>query len=144
MPRPSAIPARARAWLLLVYWALMYLVTHLPGIDEWRPRGGWPIRDPDKYVHFFAFAGWVLVWAWLLEGHGRRVGRSALIVLFLGGAVYAAFDELTQGLVGRTPDWIDWVMDIAGLIAGVIIVFVHRSRRAARLPAPVHSRERSA
>ncbi len=132
MPPSPLIPARARSWLLLVYWALMFLMTHLPGIDRWEPPGGWFIKDPDKYVHFFAFAGWVLVWTWMLHSHARRLTRTAALYLLLGGAAYAAFDEITQGVVGRTPDFEDWILDVCGLAFGLLLAGLYESRRAAR------------
>jgi VanZ family protein len=132
MPRFSDISARARIWLLFTYWTLMFLMTHLPGIDRWHPRGGWFIKDPDKYVHFFAFAGWVWIWAWLLDGPRRRISRQTAIYLFGGGIAYATFDELTQSIVGRTPGVDDWALDVFGLLAGLIAVAVYHSRRAPR------------
>ena len=68
---------KIRAWVLLAWWAVMYLLTHLPGIDEWKPRGGWPIKDPDKVVHFVLFGTWACLWTWVLAGHGRSLTRAA-------------------------------------------------------------------
>jgi VanZ family protein len=40
-------------------------------------------------------------------------------------ALYAAMDELTQGLVRfRVPDYRDWVADILGIVAGCFLFWI--------------------
>ena len=108
----------------------MFLLTHLPGIDEWRPKHGWPIRDPDKLVHFFLFGTWAWLWAWVLAGHGRRLTRGISLYLLFGAALYAAFDEITQAPVGRTPELGDWVLDMIGCTVGLLLAHLWQRRLA--------------
>lgn len=132
----SRVPHLARVWTLFAYWTLMYLMTHLPGIDKWKPPGGWWVDDPDDFVHYLAYTGWLLVWAWVLAGAGRQINAIAAFWLVLGGALYGGFDELTQGIVGRTPDWHDWFLDISGLLTALLIVIIYQRKFGQSADAP--------
>ena len=57
-------------------------------------------------------------------------------------ALYGVIDEVTQPMVGRTMDGVDWLADIAGAATGLALFFVVRfalkrlaERRWARLSA---------
>ena len=53
--------------------------------------------------------------------------------------IYAAFDEVTQPIVGRSMELMDWVADITGAtIAAVALTIAHRIYDAA-----VNRRDRS-
>jgi VanZ family protein len=121
--------SKVRTWILLAWWLAMFLLTHLPGIDQWKPKSGWPIKDPDKLVHFVLFGTWAALWVWVLAGHGRRLTWAASLYLIAGAALYAAFDEVTQGPVGRTPDVDDWLLDMIGCLFGLAIAFFLQRRR---------------
>ncbi len=126
-----------RRWSLIVYWTLMFVATHWPELEEWAPRR-FKIPDFDKFVHVVAYAGWAAMWWWLLALRPRAIGRSAIIWLLIGGAVYAAFDEITQDIVDRQPDILDFLGDMLGLVIAVIVLRVRQARfppDSARSPA---------
>ena len=84
-------------------------ISHLPDL----PTG-------DKTLHgagYFVLAG---VFAVTLLLHGlspRRRSTTVLIVM----ALYGAFDEITQPLAGRSASWGDWLADIIGSLAAVMV-----------------------
>ena len=41
--------------------------------------------------------------------------------MFFMLASLAGVDELTQSLVGRSPDWSDWTMNVMGICFGAVI-----------------------
>ena len=59
----------------------------------------------------------------------------AAAALFVPLALFAAADELTQPLFGRSADGVDWAFDELGLVAGIGLVTV-----ATRLLAPFLAR----
>ncbi len=103
--------------LLLVYATTLVVFTHLPVEDV--PDTG----ASDKLLHFGAYA--VLG---VLAAANLRVRRTPTIaqgILIWGGlAVFGAFDEMTQALVERSPELLDWSADIVGAAAGVLVVWL--------------------
>ena len=130
--RPSQ-PRTIRRWALLVYWTVMFVATHYPGIDELEPETGWPIPKFETVMHVGVYAGWAAMWWWVLSAGGRRVSPAAINWLVLGGLAYAVFDEASQAIVGRTPGVNDFLADVAGLAVAVIVLHTWQQRR---LPRP--------
>ena len=117
---------RILAWISLgVYWPVMFIMTHLP------PRALNQIYGNDKTAHFSGFLLLTLLY-WLVR-YGRirpSLRHKALYLTILLIAVYAAVDECSQELVqGRDGNIYDWLADIAGIIAGLGLVYVLRSWR---------------
>jgi hypothetical protein len=74
----------------------------------------------DKVIHaaaYFLLGG--LLWL-TLRAFGARLGRRAAAVLLVA-ACWGAIDELTQPLVGRSPELLDWAADVAGAVAAVCL-----------------------
>ena len=76
---------------------------------------------------------------WAGAGHGRRApgegpGRmplQACLLALAAGAVYAATDELHQSFVPmRQADFLDWLVDVIGVLAGMLAVLALERRRA--------------
>jgi VanZ family protein len=109
----------------------MFLATHWPDIDRWAPAR-WKLPDIDKVVHAGMYGGWVVTWWWLLASRKVMIGRAAVAWMLVGGAIYAAFDEISQGWVDRDPDVADWAFDVLGMIVAVLILRTLIRRRAAR------------
>ena len=115
--------ARRRRWkliaalvlLVVLYWATMFVATHLPIRTT-------PVGDPyslDKLEHLSAFA----ILAALLNAVAAAVGFrswsiSAAILCFI--TVYALVDEATQ-VSPRTPEVLDWLADVIGACLGVCL-----------------------
>lgn len=109
-----------------VYWTLAFVVTHIPPLF---PRGDeqpeFPI-GPDKVVHFGGF----LTLAFLLSNvlaRGLGPAASTSVVLVICG-LYGIFDEISQPPFGRTADPWDWVADLLGAGAGVLLYRLARRR----------------
>ncbi|MBI4579977.1 MAG: VanZ family protein [Planctomycetes bacterium] len=117
----------------------MFILTHWPEIERWMPAP--PLEEFDKLVHGLMYAGWAAMWFWLLTMGGRRVGRQATAWIIVGGAAYAIFDELTQAIVDRQPDLLDFGCDMVGLLISLAILDRWQQRRVASQtrPAAPHS-----
>jgi VanZ family protein len=117
-------PAAARAarlsricWgLTIVYWAGLFVLTHLP-----LPKLPY-VPVADKTAHFVSYgllAVGVIVSLRLRDrGGGGDPAVKVLAVLL----VYGVVDELTQIPVGRSCEMADWYADAAGAAAGVVLV----------------------
>ena len=111
-------PWKTRTLLIVAgtaaYWGVIFTGTHLAGgvIHE----GG----HSDKFFHFGAFAGLTI----LLCGSAAsfyRMGPTLYAGIVGLAAGYGIFDELTQTLVHRTADPLDWVADVSGALVGTLI-----------------------
>jgi VanZ family protein len=123
-----------RCGALALYWLLMFVATHIPDVDRFAPSG--LPSNFDKYVHFSMYLGWAAIWCWILTARGHRPSRTAMLLLLAGGAAYGAVDEITQALTRRTPDVRDWMTDLAGMLAAIL---VYRIWARWRLAAPAAS-----
>jgi VanZ like family len=90
------------------------------------PADGVPVAPAgvDKVVHVVLFA--VLA----LTGRWAGIGRSVLATVLVG---YAAISEVLQGVTAldRSASVADWVADVAGILAGLVLwqaVFARRDR----------------
>jgi len=127
-PRWRRRVAVAVVLMLLLYWPLAFLATHVPMED---------ISDSDlpldKIFHFCSFG----VISFLLTGalglqRGWRWKWAVYAIAIC--AAYGVIDELTQIPFGRQADVKDWLMDVAGaatgaLIAATICEIAHRRRQ---------------
>ncbi|UCG32176.1 MAG: VanZ family protein [Phycisphaerales bacterium] len=121
----KAGPARRRAslgwrgWLLISHWALMFVGTHWPDVDRFRPDEGWPIPYLDQAAHLVLYTVWGALWWVVLRNRPGGVCVRTLWWVVIGGFCYACFDELTQLIVGRTAAFDDLLIDIIGVNLGV-------------------------
>ena len=120
-PRPRRRTHRGWAVLMLgLYWALLFVGTHLPPDDV--PE----IEASDKTLHFLAYAGLAFLTAASSAILTSRLGlRWVITIVLLAG--YAALDEFTQPLVGRTAEMADWLADLTGVVVGLIAYTVVRA-----------------
>jgi len=105
--------------LLLVYWIGAFAMTHLPMPKEAKLTQDLP--HADKIVHLTIYAGLSLllsVWFGVRKRVGGALIVAAVVLCLLAG--YAAFDEISQGQVGRDPDVRDWFADVAGIHFGLV------------------------
>jgi VanZ family protein len=103
---------RVAAWAPVVLWAaLIFLVSSIPDLGT--GLGTWDLVLR-KLAHFAEFA--------VLGALLARAVRSEPAAIGLG-ALYAATDEIHQSFVsGRHGSPIDWTIDTAGVVVGVLLV----------------------
>jgi len=122
-----AISLRRKIWvfILVLYWGAIFALTHIPAehIAEWAIGP----QIWDKMLHFAAYLILVvLLWyARYGRSQARWSQRQAWIVLcVLAG--YGIFDEWLQGYCGRSCDIYDFIYDIIGVVAGLVILSIFR------------------
>ncbi len=100
--------------LLAAVWISAFTTTHIP-------PGSVPQAGPsDKTLHAIGYAALSMVLLLTLSSRGiRPIPATALAAGII--PLYAAFDELTQPLVGRVASLSDWAFDCLGLGIGVIV-----------------------
>ena len=117
MKHVSDIARRHRRIVLTasaILWVGAMIATHIPvGMLP-------PIVLSDKLAHsagYFVLAGmfWLTLWA-----YRARAWRRAALVFFVGAA-YAAVDEITQPLARRSASFGDWIADVVGAVAALVV-----------------------
>lgn len=124
--------------VLCAYWLLMFLGTHLPGpaVERIKRHKEWPFRGFGFVMHSLLYGGWAVLWMWVLWRARRgRVRAGELLAVWLLTAVYAAFDEATQLLVGRTGKVDDVLVDMWAVTMVFVIGYLLVERRRSREPA---------
>jgi VanZ family protein len=103
--------ARLNLWLPVVFWAgLIFTFSAIPSLGT--GLGTWDLVLR-KLAHAAEFA---ILGALLL----RAVRREPLAILL--GSAYAATDEVHQTFVsGRHGSPVDWLIDSAGVVVGVLV-----------------------
>lgn len=120
------MPYRKRAALILVlaaaYWAVLFVLTHLP------LRAPVSIAGIDKLQHATAYAGLAIL-LYAAAGMFWPASTRVVVRILLLIATYAAFDEVSQGWVRhRSPDLWDWCADMVGASIGIALYSVVRAR----------------
>lgn len=135
--------------LVLVYLMGMLVATHMPLPELPVEPPTWRLVPFDKLAHFSIYAGFALLVAFLLAlrnpERSTHIGLRVrgYIGLWLGIALWAAIDEMTQPWTGRSLDLRDWMADVLGATVGLAVftairVWQLRQRRAAALaPRPM-------
>ena len=92
------------------YWAMVVGLLHWPKVSS-------PVDVPhqDVVAHFVVY--FLLAGSWVVVRRARRLDISGrwLSAWFLVFAAYAALDEITQPLTGRSCAWEDWGADMVGV-----------------------------
>jgi VanZ family protein len=105
------VAARLNVWLPVVLWAaLIFTFSSIPGLGT--GLGTW-----DVALRKLAHAAEYAVLGALLF---RALRREPLAIL--AGSAYAVTDEIHQAFVsGRHASPLDWLIDTAGVVAGVLL-----------------------
>jgi VanZ family protein len=113
-------PRKISLAVLTVYWALLFVGTHIPRLPTILPL------PSDKVMHAGAITmlSFLFALAWSLR---RPFGWRQFLAVLAILAVYAAFDEVTQPLMQRTADPLDWIADVAGALGGLASFFCARA-----------------
>lgn len=113
----SAWPFRLLAVATGAYTAILLFATH-------HPKPGDLVGDlvhRDKMLHITAYGLLGLLVAATIATAGRFSPRAvAFAVVSL--LAFAAIDEVTQPLFGRSTEMLDWACDSAGIAAGFAAV----------------------
>lgn len=105
----------------LTYTGVLVFLTHYPRPQDLLGED----LPPDKMLHFLAYGVLGFLVTAAVVTRGRWSWRTAgLTAVALAG--FAALDELTQPLFGRSAEPLDWVWDLAGLAAGIVAVAAGR------------------
>jgi VanZ family protein len=118
-------PARW-GWLFPALWCgLIFLASSIPDITT--PRG---LFAPDKLIHLAEYGvltALVITALSELTAWPPWIRAAAALAVCLG---LGALDEIYQHTVsGRASDYLDFVSDAAGVIAGQAILLIGRIRR---------------
>ena len=112
------VASRVSAWLPVVAWALViFALSSIPSLGT--GLGGWDLALR-KIAHVLEYA---ILGALLYRAAAHEAWSVAL------GAIYAASDEFHQAFVpGRAGSITDWVIDLGGVIIGVVAMRAWRKR----------------
>jgi len=119
---PSTLhPARWAVPAFILYALILFTGTHWPNL---RIESAY-VKRPDLILHLTAFGTWTTL-LWASGVVGRRGAWASPVRAGLAGVLYAAFDELSQGIpgLGRTVAWDDYAADCLGVLAGVLASLV--------------------
>ena len=129
----------SRRWLLVAgigaYWLALFVLTHLPVDPDPASKSRFPV---DKVVHAAAFFGLSLLLAAAVATWRPPVTWPALLAILVVLAAYAAVDEISQGQIRyRVPDLRDWLADMLGAGAGLVVFIGVRHLAKRRTAAAV-------
>ncbi len=119
---------RVLAWIpATIYVALIFAVSSIPG----SLHGVIPFRIFDKVAHVVEFTGLGLFLMVAFRGTLPRANIKHVVLLVVAvGLIIGVLDELYQHLVpGRAVEFLDWVADTIGVVAGTTIAMIHYRRR---------------
>ncbi len=123
-PSPRWRFALTASWV--GYWALIFILTHIP-----IPRGMRLPSGGDKVTHVVLYALLSTAGAVALWSRGRANSRTLLLwaVVYL---VYGVLDEVSQPMAGRTASVADWIANLAGVVLGTATMMLVVRRAHAR------------
>jgi len=103
-----------------IYWPVLFTLTHIP-----MPPIAGQSGMSDKTMHLLAFMTLMFL-AWLTISPYEKVrwNRAKVWMVLAVVAWYGAFDEWTQGFVGRETDIFDFCYDLGGSLLGLTILSV--------------------
>jgi VanZ family protein len=110
---------------LPAYWIFLFCATHFP-----KPQLP-GVHGSDKLAHFLAFAILAFLFWRCAESFGRKLSRRFVWIVFVGLSAYAAVDEYLQEFVHRSMSLADWLADLAGIAAVLVVLELRRRSTAA-------------
>jgi VanZ family protein len=102
---------------LVLYWPALFVLSHIP-----IPKMVYRAQVSDKSLHFIAYL--VLVFLlWFAVNPDRKVNwrKAGAWWVLLVVTWYGAADEVLQSFVGRSCDAMDFLSNLAGTFAGLIL-----------------------
>ena len=106
------------AVLLVIYWITLFFLAHRP-IPQWVYNA----HVSDKSIHFIAYLILVFLLWFSVSPVVKVKWRKGLVwrVVFVM-LVYSAVDEVTQGYVERNCDFMDFIVNMLGVFAGLTLL----------------------
>jgi len=103
---------------LLIYWPTIFVLTHIPIPQLVRMAG-----VSDKALHFIAYMVLVVL-VWFAVNPYRKVNwrRAAVWWILFVMVWYGVIDEWLQSYMGRGADVRDFLANLSGTVAGLIIL----------------------
>jgi VanZ family protein len=102
---------------LLLYWPGVFILAHIP-----IPQLVYKAGVSDKSIHFLAYLILIFLLWFAISPDNKVNWRRASVWWVLFVVVwYGVIDEVLQGYVGRTCDIRDFLADLAGTLAGLIL-----------------------
>jgi VanZ family protein len=125
-------------YVTIVLFVAMFVSTHTPATIHYGVAHG------DKFVHLCAYLtlSFSMLASWELA-KGPLLPINYFVV-WLACTIYGAIDEITQIPVGRVCDGVDWLFDVMGVIAGLVLFRILRPlvyRLALLVPATVQPQQ---
>lgn len=120
-----------RRWIPAIVWtALIFIVSSIPTL----PSVGFRLAFADKIAHAIEFAGLGLFLTIGFGGaDGERGRRQTALLVIASGLTIGFLDELYQLAVpGRRVEFLDWVADSVGVVAGYGAAVAYSARRRTR------------
>ncbi|MCA9017983.1 MAG: VanZ family protein [Planctomycetaceae bacterium] len=108
---------------LILYWVLLFTVTHIPLKKGTIPQG------TDVPLHFIAYAGLAFLLTMWLSLKWDKLTLKRLLAVFVGVSLCGMLDELLQGIpvLQREPSLDDWMADsLGGLLGITLYLLVHK------------------
>ncbi|MBZ0199793.1 MAG: VanZ family protein [Ignavibacteriaceae bacterium] len=106
---------------LAVYWAAIAVATSIPAKSL--PKTS--INDKIEHILAYFGLGFLLSFALYAQGKYIFLKNNYAISALLITLIYAVVDEIHQLLIpGRQCDILDMIADLAGAIAGIILIKV--------------------
>ncbi len=105
---------------LVLYWPGIFILMHIP-----MPVPLFEVHVSDKTLHFLAY--FVLVFLlWFAINPNAKVSwrKPAMWWILFVVVWYGVFDEWLQGYVGRDPDIMDFLADLGGSVAALILLSI--------------------
>jgi VanZ family protein len=102
---------RTIAWGLLL--AAAFFTTHVPP-----PEQPYPHLPSDKLLHFVGFTALGVATIWRLGSRGVKITSKTALTWLIFLVAYGLFDEVTQPIMRRTFEWLDWLTDCGGAVVG--------------------------
>jgi VanZ family protein len=119
---------RLVVWAWVGYWALLFVVMHVPKV----PGADLVLRLGDKVLHAAAYFVLGLLGGWAALRLKRQIDARWMARWGLIYATYAAADELLQPLIGRVCQFSDWLADVLGVVAALVLICRLSSARGRR------------
>jgi hypothetical protein len=101
------------------YWPAIFIATHIPMPGKIVGSVGMS----DKTMHFLAYLALVSI-AWFAVSPFDKVNwkKSKVWIILAAIVWYGAFDEWLQGFVGRDPEMLDFITDIAAAFTALLVL----------------------